>query len=530
MRSLRPLVAVITLTLAGVAGESSAQQQQQPAPKPGPTEESYRKARAVLAEALRAHFGEAGIASVKTLAVKIRGGQFHRQQSPKADDNPISTPFQAELISDFERSWTVWERTGSFPGGIEFSNRWLIKGNEGTNADLLRKTTAPLPNAAAFAENQNRRHPYYWLRLADSRAASLRWLGETDVEGAKYNNVAVTTATGGQFNLFFDAGSKLLMRIESLQSDPMRGDVVAETIIKGYAPVNGMPLPIGQVTKLGRVRTQDVDYSDWRVNAALDAALFEAPAGLRPAVQSASASPSAGARAAEPPSVRDLSGGLYSVEGIAGYRVLFMEFSDHVMVFEAPVNDATAQIVKRLVKEKVPAKPIRYVAVTHHHDDHAGSLRSFLADCVVVITTPGNQNALRAALAAPFTIAPDELARKQQAGQWRCPPPLSDYLAERSATFTDGTRRVELHNIGPSPHADEMLVAWFPAQKILYQGDLWNREADGTTRPANDTTLHFAEWVAKSGLPVERIIGVHGPEGTPAQLQEAVRLRRAAGN
>lgn len=500
----------VLLICAGVCGGGVRAQQPTP-PKPSPTEESYRKARAVLDAAIKAHAGELGLSGIKSISVKIRGGLFHRHQSPKAAGDPISTPFDAELISDFERNWTVWERTSSFPGGFDFSNRWILKGNEGVNCDLLRKTTGPQGGAAAFADNTLRRFPAHLLRLANNRAATLRWVGEVDVDGKKHNAVSIATATGGVLNLFFDAATNLLSRWEALQSDPMRGDAVSEVIFKGYQPQGGVPVPTGQISKLGGVLTQDVDYADWKVNPALATSVFEPLAGFRPAPQPPPASAA--------PSIADLGSGLYAIEGFPGYRVLFQEFRDFLMVFEAPQNDDFTQTILRMVREKIPGKPVRYAAITHHHDDHAGGLRGFWANRTVVVTTPANLPFFRAVGSSRFTIQPDSLARLAN------PTPSADAVQGR-AVFTDSMQSVELIDIGPSPHADEMLVFWFPKQRILFQGDLWNREADGSIRPANDTTLHFSDWLQKSGLPVERILGVHGPGGTRAELQQAVQMRR----
>jgi hypothetical protein len=84
-------------------------------------------------------------------------------------------------------------------------------------------------------------------------------------------------------------------------------------------------------------------------------------------------------------------------------------------------------------------------------------------------------------------------------------------------------------DIGPSPHAEEMLVVYLPAERLLVQGDLLNLPASGRMRAGNLTTRHFLEWLERSRLAVDRIIPVHGPPQTVDQLREAVRLmeRRA---
>jgi len=69
---------------------------------------------------------------------------------------------------------------------------------------------------------------------------------------------------------------------------------------------------------------------------------------------------------------------------------------------------------------------------------------------------------------------------------------------------------VELHDIGSGPHTEEMLVAYLPNEKILFQGDLLNRPSNGDYPIANDTTAHFAKWIEMKKLAVDKIVAVHG--------------------
>ena len=44
--------------------------------------------------------------------------------------------------------------------------------------------------------------------------------------------------------------------------------------------------------------------------------------------------------------------------------------------------------------------------------------------------------------------------------------------------FQDDKHVVELYDIGPNPHANEILVAYLPKEKILFQADLLNAAAE----------------------------------------------------
>ena len=161
-----------------------------------------------------------------------------------------------------------------------------------------------------------------------------------------------------------------------------------------------------------------------------------------------------------------------------GYNVLAVGFRDHVLVVETPGDDATSRDVITRVKETFPGKPIRYAAVTHFHDDHAGGMRTYVAEGATVVTTPGNRAFFeRAVRDGRFTIRPDALTLR--------PAPLKiETLQNGKRIFTDGATTVELYDIGRGPHTDEMIVAYLPAEKIVFQGTCSTAAATTPTRRA----------------------------------------------
>ncbi|HET6891035.1 MAG TPA: hypothetical protein VFH31_08030, partial [Pyrinomonadaceae bacterium] len=96
--------------------------------------------------------------------------------------------------------------------------------------------------------------------------------------------------------------------------------------------------------------------------------------------------------------------------------------------------------------------------------------------------------------------------------------------------FTDGRQTVEIIDIGPSPHANEMLIAYLPKEKLAFQGDLVNLPASGKYMPTTviETTVHFYNSIKRLGLDVDRIAAVHGPTTTIDDLGKAIEKRRAS--
>src|SRR5678816_3896062 len=88
--------------------------------------------------------------------------------------------------------------------------------------------------------------------------------------------------------------------------------------------------------------------------------------------------------------------------------------------------------------------------------------------------------------------------------------------------------RDRLYDIGPNPHANQILVAYLPKEKILFQADMLNAAPNGTIPIAQDATISFSEKLQQLGLEIEKIYGVHGRAATPQELRTSIEKRRAS--
>ena len=109
-----------------------------------------------------------------------------------------------------------------------------------------------------------------------------------------------------------------------------------------------------------------------------------------------------------------IADGVWFLTGGAPMSVL-VEFSDHVVVIEAPQDDARTEATIAAVKRAMPAKPIRYVVNTHHHFDHSGGLRGYVAEGIPILTHEKNKAYFDQIFRSPFTLEPDRLARSPRA-------------------------------------------------------------------------------------------------------------------
>src|SRR4029453_11287303 len=120
--------------------------------------------------------------------------------------------------------------------------------------------------------------PLSILVTASRRADTLRYVGEDVVDGEKNDVITFADADGTQITLYVGARSGLLNKYETIGDNPVLGDTVTETKLADHGPVGGVQAPSRVITRVGGQVTQDIKYSDVKVNASSEASLYEPPA------------------------------------------------------------------------------------------------------------------------------------------------------------------------------------------------------------------------------------------------------------
>jgi glyoxylase-like metal-dependent hydrolase (beta-lactamase superfamily II) len=228
-------------------------------------------------------------------------------------------------------------------------------------------------------------------------------------------------------------------------------------------------------------------------------------------------------RTAAAPPVRaqaeTLADGVYLIGG-GSHNSVAVEFDDFVVVIEAPLNEERSLAVIGEVTRVVPGKPIRYVVNTHHHFDHSGGLRTYLAQGATIVTHESNQDFYQDVMFAPLSRAlqPDRLSvYYPNFAASRRPAPFE--TVKQKYVISDGTRNLDLHPIQDLNHAAGMLVAYLPKERILINADLYSPPASHTTAaPPSASSLTLRKTIERLKLNVAQHLPIHGRAGTQEEF------------
>jgi glyoxylase-like metal-dependent hydrolase (beta-lactamase superfamily II) len=149
--------------------------------------------------------------------------------------------------------------------------------------------------------------------------------------------------------------------------------------------------------------------------------------------------------------------------GVGSWAV---EFKDYIAVVEGPFGEARSLAVNDAIRKAVPDKPIKYVVNTHAHYDHAGGLRTYVAQGITVITQDMNKPFFEQVWARPRTITPDSLSKS--------PMPAIFETVDDKKVLSDETHTLEIYRLKDSRHNAANLMVFLPKEGLLYYGDGYN--------------------------------------------------------
>jgi glyoxylase-like metal-dependent hydrolase (beta-lactamase superfamily II) len=364
--------------------------------------------------------------------------------------------------------------------------------------------------------------PWGFLKGAAANNATVK---SQSVGGRKYNVVTWNTTQKAPSGIGYKVvgyinANNLVEKVDTWIENPVFGDMLVENEYTNYRDANGVKFPSDMVQKRAGWPTFEAQILGINVNPANIQQLVTPPP--PPAGRGGGPGGPGGPGAAPAgPTSEKLAEGVYRING--AYNALAVEFADHILLFEpGPQNEARAQAIIAETKKVIPNKPIRYGVISHHHFDHTSGLPAVVAEGITIVTHETNRAFFMNALSAPRTLAPDSMSKSGK-------KPKVEGITGDKRVFQDATRTVEVHLIKGLPHADGLLVAYLPKERILAYADMFNlpTTAQPVPNPPVVGTMVFLDNIERLKLDPERVMSVHSLN--PDRLTSVADIRASLG-
>ena len=500
--------------------------------------------------ALAAVGGAEKVAAIETLTVKGSAKQWEPEQSVKADGEPRfanDATFVATRSLASGAARIEWVKNYVYPSPREYRFTEIVTPIAGCvlGIDSTARTKQSLESnpprhamsgvrLAATQRELARTSPRLLLDMRSHRGQLTRLpdvtIGEKSLPAVSYR------AGDVEFIVLFDRETGLPARVRTLDADNIHGDSTYDLVLDDWRDAGGIKMPHSQRYELAGIEVARIAYDDVRVNAPLPAGAFQMPADVlasarKPATENVPYqwvlrrqhigtyldsdavsfdAASGGFRLAEvAPGVSQVVGG--------SHNSLVVEMTDHLVVLDAPVGESQSRWTLDAARAKYPGKPVKYLVLSHHHMDHAGGARTYVAEGATVLVGAGNGPHFAKVFSAPHRVDRDALETR--------PRRAEIVEVEDKKVLSDGKRSLEIHRID-NPHAEGMLIAYLPDAKLGFVVDLWSPGRDKLGDKPTPGQAALVAAVKKRGLTLERFAGGHGTVADYAPLEALASAER----
>jgi glyoxylase-like metal-dependent hydrolase (beta-lactamase superfamily II) len=484
----------------------------------------------LIKQAIAAEGGADALRGLKTLAVKGDAKFWEPGQSLAAGGEP-------RFLGDakFAITWDVakgtartdWDRDQKYPEPpIKLKYSEILFPAFGAVSDEKGSQPMSRVRVAALLRELERASPQLLINAMDDpsnvRAAGPAQLGQQSLPAVAFND------KGTNFTILFDPGTHLPAAIRTRDDDNIHGDSNYDLVLADWKAVGGAKLAQSLSYQINGVEVAKLNYRDVAANPVIAADAFAVPDAVK-----AVAGPPATGNVPYQWVLRRLfltryldsdnviypnGGGLKLVElapnvqhvqgGTANNLIVAMK--DYLVIFDAPYGEQQSRWVIDAAKAKYPGKPIKYLVLTHHHMDHTGGMRTFVAEGATIVVPAPDKAYFEQDVAAPRTIVPDDLQKK--------PTQANIVEVKDQMSIKDDTDEIRIYSIS-NPHVQGMFIGHVVKGNVLYVTDLISPRG-AIERSA--ATVAVGEAVKKFGITGAVVAGGHGTTAKQADIAQAL--------
>jgi len=476
-----------------------------------------QSAREIVQQAVTAQGGAEALRALKTLSIKASAMHWEPGQSKTAGGEPrflgnSDVAITWDLATGAAR--TAWDRDMKYPAIEKLKYTEVMTPAFGFVTDEKGSKAASAIRVAATLRELERASPTLLLKALDAKSGvrrlSYEKLGDKRV-------VAVGFAGGtANFIVLIDPQTKLPAAIRTRDDDNMAGDSTYDLVLSDWRTEGGVNMAHALSYQLNGVEVGKVTYKEVTANASIAADAFAVPDAIKAAVKPPAKanvpyqwvirrlalarfldSDAIIAPTATSLKLVELAPNVQQVQGGTANN-LIVAMKDYLVVFDAPYGELQSRWVIDQAKKKYPGKPVKYLVLTHHHMDHAGGTRTFIAEGATVIVPTPDKAYFEQVARARRTIVPDELAKRRRVAR------IEDVKDELS--LKDDSEEIHLYNI-VNPHVEGMILGHVAKANVVWVTDILSPRGPIERNPG---TLSVGAALKKYGITGATIAGGHG--------------------
>jgi glyoxylase-like metal-dependent hydrolase (beta-lactamase superfamily II) len=465
----------------------------------------------LIARAARAMGGEQALDSLRNKTIDFNTSAFAIGQEETPDGPPRATLSYGRQVMDYAGPRRLTAQEARLVNGTINRQRRIIL----PTMSMLENNGALTMDPATVPAGLDRLNSLQLERImlaAMHHGGSATLLRPRSLRGQMADGVRLPLGPD-TVNVWFDRTSGLPMATETITDDGIFGDRRTVTLYSRWQDAGGLKLPRQiDVEVNGRLQNHTV-LTSVAVNQTLADSLFAIPDSMRAKAPPMPATPSA--PAAPPPIAAPLvsiAPGVWRAEGANHYSLVVEQGTAGLLVIEAPLSAQRSAAVLDTLRKRFPGRVVTGVVLTHHHHDHSGGIRAYMARGIRVFAHQRNRGFLQEVARAPKSVSPDRLTRG-------APMPMITSVRDSLAVGT-GAGRVVLYPL-PSAHAQGILAAWVPSAGVVFTSDVLSPQANQPLPKAGSAEMvTFAQSV---GISPTRFVGGHGVPAEWSAVEGAAR-------